>query len=123
MSYQIRFEDLVANDLEDVRNFLERFPDAAPFRTLGKIMDEIVKLSDWPNSHPRLDENPLFRKLSVDKYNVLYLVDEERKAVQIQFIYHQSRHIKKVLSRETPTLARSFEYDLEIEEEEEIEFD
>lgn len=117
--YKVRYQDLIAEDLKQIGKFLERFPDAAPFKTVRELIEEIDKLEDLPNSHRRLDENQILRKLNVGKYSVLYQVDDERKAVQVEYIFHQSRDIKRVLARETPTLAKEFELDFAIEEEEE----
>lgn len=123
MAYKIKFQELATEDLKNVRKFLEKFPDANPSRTLREIRDEIRKLKDW-HGHRRFDENPILHKLTVGKYNILYLVDEKQKAVLIEYIFHQSRDIKKVLDREEPTLGYDEpEPDFEIDdEEEELEF-
>lgn len=111
MKYKVRYQDLIAEDLKQIREFLERFPDTAPSKILNELISEIDGLENWPNSHPRLKENPILRKLTVGKYNVLYQVDEEQRAVFVEYVFHQSRNIKKALNRETPTLAKSFDLD------------
>lgn len=99
MSFKIRYEPRVDEDLELIREFLERFPDASPSRTLKEIVTEIRKLKTWPNSHPHFEDNPRLRKLSVGNYNALYRVDEERK-LSLSSIYVTNPEILKRLSIE-----------------------
>jgi len=100
MSYQIRYNDLIADDLLVIRKYWEEKLKSPPDRILNLILDKIEGLTEFPNIYQRLEDYPALRRMVVEDYIVLYQVDEEREAVKIEYIYHGSRQLKKVLTRE-----------------------
>jgi len=99
MNYTIRFQDLVAGDLQAVRDYWEQELQASPERILNLILEIIDGLKSFPYIYQRLEDYQVLRRIVVEEYIVLYQVDEERKAVKIEYVYHGSRDLKKVLSR------------------------
>ena len=100
MSYKVRFQDQVAGDLKDIRKYWEEELRMSPNRILNLILDKIYTLPAFPFIYQRLEEYQVLRRMVVEDYIVLYQVDEEREAIKIEYIYHGSRDIKKVLTRE-----------------------
>lgn len=97
--YRVEMAERAQQDLRSIvlyiRDALQE-PTTAQ-RMFGKIQEEVQGLCCMPGRHPLWEDEPWhsqgLHKLVVKKYVVLYLVDEQRQAVQIARIFYGGRDI------------------------------
>lgn len=76
-------------------------PEAAD-KLLDKLKEAIVKLSNFPNKHPVIDEEPWraegIRKTVVKNFHIYYWVDDVNNKVQVIAIIYGKRDQMKQLA-------------------------
>lgn len=95
--YSLRLQGDVIEDIENVKIYKGRNSTVAPSRIISKILSRLADLQTMPRAGRVSNYDPDYRQIFVEDYTVFYLVDEERKTIQVDFILHQSRNIAKII--------------------------
>jgi len=70
------------------------------------IFDAIYKLEKMPDSHGRLryieSDDPIFRRVNIWKYVIVFTVDEDTKSVNVVDVSHSSQDPQRLIDRLTP---------------------
>lgn len=120
MPYKIKFTPESEQDLDNIAAYLAEYSDITPLAVIAEIRKNTDLLEKMPRLFPVCEEDQRLRKIVVGDYIVLYSLNDGKRTANIEFVYHGSRDIKRVLTRQEPF---SKEADFEIgEEEEELEF-
>lgn len=101
--YKLKVTPSAEFDLNEIYNYISNdllAPEAAQ-RLMGRIEDSITKLCNFP-FQCELSRNELlgqkgYRKLVIDSYIALYLVDEESKTVIITRVFYGSMDYEKYI--------------------------
>ncbi|MEW5921599.1 MAG: type II toxin-antitoxin system RelE/ParE family toxin [Bacillota bacterium] len=101
--YKLRVTPAAENDLDEIYNYISNSLLAPiPAQNLmDKIENSIKKLCDFPYKC-ELSRNELlgqkgYRKLVVDNYVILYLVDEQSKVVIIARVFYGAMDYEKYI--------------------------
>lgn len=104
--YRVEMTESARQDLRSIVFYIRdvlREPSAAQ-RILSKLQEEAQALCHMPERYPLWEDEPWhslgLHKLVVKKYVVLYLIDEQRQAVQIARIFYGGRDIAAQLQEE-----------------------
>ncbi|GHV83749.1 hypothetical protein AGMMS50212_10890 [Spirochaetia bacterium] len=98
MPYKVKFLDAAVKAYDSIMTYLSQFYPSTPksFRTALKKCEQNLK--DNPYMYPVYDDRPIFRKAVVQKYILLYTVDDENYLVKIHHIipgvWDISKHIE-----------------------------
>jgi len=109
--FKARLQDGATWDIENIQKYKGRRSSVAAPRIIGKILKRLRALETAPYSGRVSEYDPDYREVFVEDYTVLYLVDERREAIYVDFILHQSRNIEYIVK----TGDRSFEVDFDSE--------
>jgi len=96
MSFRIKYMRQALIDLEDIRAILSRYYKGTKKRFFRLLKDKTSNISEHPHMCPVYEYDPDYRRMVVGDYLVFYIVDEERKMVEIHRILHGSQNISKV---------------------------
>ena len=110
--YPVRLQDGIKEDIENIIRFKGWYSSSAPSRIVAKILDCLDDLAFMPYLGHVSDYDSDYRQISVEDYMIFYLVDEEREAIEVHYILHQSRNTERIVK----TGDRSFEPESEVEE-------
>ena len=98
--YTLRYLDTLDSEIVAIEEYMER-QFASPSLVLTPIFDQIERhLPTSPYMYPAYQDDLRYRKMVVEKYLVLYMVNEESQAVEIHHILHGMRNIKQILKAE-----------------------
>ncbi len=94
MSYTLHFTETTVRDLNEAEAYIDHVllnPDATD-ALLDKLDNELQRLTDYPQSHPVIDDPILkaqyIRFIAVNHYLAFYTIDETRHLVYIlRFLY------------------------------------
>lgn len=98
--YEIILTDIANNELEKIYQYIAdtlKEPTAAK-KLMEKIENSILRLEDFPYSCVDVHikpHNKIYKKLVIEKYIVLYRVEETNKQVVIFHIYYAKRDYLK----------------------------
>jgi plasmid stabilization system protein ParE len=70
--------------------FLERVNPQAAERQKNKLLAKVSSLDNNPYRHPLFDTDPdlpEYRKMVIDRYIILYLIDEKNKTVLVDLVW------------------------------------
>ncbi len=95
--YKIRYLPLADLDLMEIDERLRQAPVKASkfFAALDK---QTAQLADMPLMYPAYDDVPLYRKMVVLDYLVFYIVNEQKKRVDIHRIINVRMDVIKHLT-------------------------
>lgn len=103
MIFQVQLTEQAEKDLRGIYEYIA-FRLLSPInaeKQLSRIEAGILSLKDLPERCPRFPKEPWFgmglRRMIVDHYVVLYLVDTEREQVMIVRVLYGSRNIEELL--------------------------
>ena len=96
MKYDIRFTPDFELDLAELEISLFEYPKKAK-RIIEKIDKIILKLVDMPQMYPIYEDFPIFRKIVVEDYLIFYLINEEKKCIEIHRLIYGKMNIKNQL--------------------------
>lgn len=102
MIFEVRLSSSAELDLEEVIEFIARDSKIRAKKWMVEFQGKVESLCEFPLRHMLIPEShemalPL-RSLNHYSHRVIYLVDEERKFVEIVRIYHGAR---KPLSKDS----------------------
>ena len=90
-AYQVYWQAQAIQDLKNIRAYLNEIQ--APIRILGKIVDQAGELCYFPGRFRKISETSDIRCLIVEDYSVFYRMIEEKRLVQILYVWHHSREL------------------------------
>jgi plasmid stabilization system protein ParE len=76
----------------EIAAYLSELSTSATQKFLTKLKEKIEGLSEMPLKFPKIDPHQEYRKMVVDKYVVVYLVDELQSQVIILRVVHGMRN-------------------------------
>ena len=97
MSYTIQFTPEFNLDLMELDFALSEYPRKAE-RIIGKLDNAISHLSDNPEMYAIYEDFPIFRKIVIEDYLAFYVVNEDKRIVEIHRLVYGSRDMKRILS-------------------------
>jgi plasmid stabilization system protein ParE len=95
MAYKISYKAYAERDIWEIANYLSDYSISAAEKFLRTIKANISGLSEMPLRYPKVESNSEYRKMVVDKYVVLYIVEENPKKVLVMRIVHGMRNYKE----------------------------
>jgi len=75
----------------EIADYLSEHPVSAAEKFLRSLKEKIEGLSEMPLRYPKIDSQQEYRKMPVDKYVVVYLVNEQQKQVLVMRVVHGMR--------------------------------
>ena len=97
MSFQLIYMDKALEDLREIKKYLSLFYPHTAERFLDQLEKNTVLLADNPHAFPVYEYRPVYRRLVVSDYLLLYKVDTGRRIVAVHRILHGARNIRKHL--------------------------
>ena len=97
MRYRVRYLPDTIRDREDIRAYLSQYYESTVKKFFSLLKEGIERLKEHPYSCPVYEDDPDYRRLVVGEYLVFYMIDEEKKFVEIHRIFHGSRDISRQL--------------------------
>ena len=101
--YILRSTQLFDNSISDIKEYLESLQkDVKRIKNIIKyIYDKIYSLRTFPYRYPLLGfRNKLeFRKFIIQKYVVLYTIDEQNSIIWLHIIYSCRQHVEDIFDK------------------------
>ena len=92
MTYKIIYKPYAERDIWETADYLSEHSVSAAEMFLRSLKEKIEGLSEMPLRYPKIDSRQEYRKMPVDKYVVVYLVDEHQKQVLVMRVVHGMRN-------------------------------
>ena len=92
MIYKIVYKPYAERDMWEIAAYLSDYSVPTAQNFLKKLKEKIEGLSEMPLRFPKINPHKEYRKMVVDKYVVVYLVDERRNQVLIVRVVHGMRN-------------------------------
>ena len=99
MKYQIKYLPDTVEDRETISTYLSQFYKGTATKFFALLKKKTERLKDFPYSCPQYEDDPDYRRLVVGDYLVFYMVNENKRIVEIHRIFHGSQDIKRQLSK------------------------
>ena len=102
-SFHLKFTAAAYDDLEQIYSYISKklLAEAAADNLLEKIESSIMRLKKFPYSGSLVSDEPLrkrgYRKLIIDNYIVIYLVNEMDKQTVIMRILYGAQNYQNIL--------------------------
>jgi len=97
MKYRVKYLQDTVKDREDIRNYLSQYYKGTANKFFALLKKKIERIKTFPYSCPQYEDDPDYRRLVVGDYLVFYMVNEEKRTVEIHRIFHASRDISQQL--------------------------
>jgi len=94
MKYRIKYFPSSVNDRETIKAYLMQFYPSTARKFFDLLKSKTARLKDFPYSCPKYEDDPDYRVLVVGDYLVFYIVNEDKKAIEIHRIFHGSQDIE-----------------------------
>jgi len=91
MKHKIDWQFTAIDDLDGIETYHEEYSQETATRIIDEITSRVKTLADFPFLGPKINKNSSKRRLTVGNYSIFYEVCEERKLVQILYVWHQAR--------------------------------
>jgi len=82
MKYRQEYISTFYSDITQFVSDLQEYPEKAE-RILSKLDKILLRLVDMPEMYPVYDDVPTFRKIVVEDYLVFYVVDRNKKLIEV----------------------------------------
>ena len=102
-SFHLKFTAAAYDDLEQIYSYISKklLAETAADNLLEKIESSIMRLKKFPYSGSLVSDEPLrkrgYRKLIIDNYIVIYLVNEMDKQTVIMRILYGAQNYQNIL--------------------------
>ena len=96
MNYEIKFTPDFELDLAEMDYNLIEFPQIAK-QIILKIENVLLPLRNMPQIYPVYEDFPIFRKIVIEDYLLFYLIDEDKKQVEIHRLIHVKMDLKNCI--------------------------
>ena len=93
MKYRIAYLPDTVVDRDIIKTYLMQFYPNTAKKFFNLLKAKTARLKDFPYSCPKYEDDPDYRVLVVSDYLVFYMVNEEKKTVEIHRIFHGSQDI------------------------------
>jgi len=93
MKYRIQYLPETVTDREEIRAYLSLYYKSTAKKFFSLLKERIAQLKEIPYSCPVYEDDPDYRRMVVGDYLVFYMVNEEKKTVEIHRIFHGSQDI------------------------------
>ena len=85
------------DDLILIKTYLNQFYPGTTSRFITHLNKRVTQIKDFPFLCPVYEDDTDYRKLVVGDYLVFYMVNEEKRFIEVHRIFHNSRNIKQLL--------------------------
>ena len=92
MTYSIVYRPYAERDIWEIADSMSEYSTAAARKFLQKLQEKIESLSEMPLLYQKISSQQEYRKMVVDKYVVVYYVDEQERQVIIVRVVHGMRN-------------------------------
>ena len=92
MTYSIVYKPYAERDIWEISDSLSDYSVSAAQEFLAKLRKKIAALSEMPHRFQKISSGQEYRKMVVDKYVVIFLVDEHANQVFIMRVVHGMRN-------------------------------
>lgn len=94
MAYKYSFDPVAADEYEDAFKWYEEKSEAAADNLILAVANAITAICENPYRFRNTNEN--LRELTIKKYpyNLIYLIDENKKIIVIISLFHHKRNPK-----------------------------
>ena len=97
MRYRIRYLPDTVADRREIRAYLSQYYASTVAAFFHALKEKTERLKEFPYACPVYEDDPDYRMLVVGDYLVFYMVNEDKKTVEIHRMFHGSRDIKRQL--------------------------
>jgi len=102
--YEVIIGERAIQQIDDIVIYIARnSSELAAEKVYNGINKAIDRLNRMPESHSRLrymeSENPVFRRINVWKYVIVFTVDEDSKIINIMDVSHSSQDPQRLIDR------------------------
>jgi addiction module RelE/StbE family toxin len=94
LAFQVLWMDQALADLRGIRAYLAEFSQQAALRIVTKIVDQADRLAAFPYRCRVVFAQTNIRRLIVEDYSVFYRVSEERRFIQVLYVWHHAKVIQ-----------------------------
>ena len=92
--YFIKINDLASQELDEIYNYIkEDVGEDIAYKQESLIIRRIRQLSVFPNGYPMLESKPPLRSVRAGRYRIFFLVNDDKKTVEVVHIFHSRRDI------------------------------
>ena len=91
MDYKILFSDVALIDFEELLGFIRKDNESAAQRFGDSVLNHIGLLAQFPYLGAPMRVRPGVREMLHTPFRIYYRVYEDRKAIEVIQIWHQSR--------------------------------
>ena len=92
MVYKLVYKPYAERDIWEIAAYLSDYSVSAAQSFLNNLKEKIEALSEMPLRFPKIISHQEYRKMPVDKYVVVYLVDERQNRVLIIRVVYGRRN-------------------------------
>jgi plasmid stabilization system protein ParE len=82
-----------------IHEYLSQYYESTVNNFFALLKTPIAQLKKFPYSCPPYEDDPDYRKLVVGDYLVFYMVNEDKRIVEIHRIFHAVQNIARQLNR------------------------
>jgi plasmid stabilization system protein ParE len=97
MRYSIKYSDFFFSDISAVTDYLSKYSSTASIRFKALLRDRIEKAKAMPLMYAILPYAPRYRHIVIEKYVVVYRVDEEHHRIFMYRLLHGAQDIQSYL--------------------------
>ena len=97
MSYRTTYSDYAKQDAKEIVAYLSQFYASTARNFKAKLAERVNSLKSMPLSCQVYEADPFFLRMVVGDYLLFYSVDEKRKLVTVQRIFHHARDIDRIM--------------------------
>ena len=102
MRYKLNTLAPAAEDIKEIKKYLAGFYQNTAKKFIRLYKQKTYRLRDMPYSCERYTDDPDYRRMVVGDYLVFYMVDDEKRIVDIHRVLHGSRDILRHLAVKPP---------------------
>jgi len=93
VKYRITYLPDTVDDRDIIKAYLEQYYPNTAKKFFSNLKSKTTRLKEFPYSCPKYEYDLDYRVLVVGDYLVFYMVNEEKKTVEIHRIFHGSQDI------------------------------
>jgi len=92
MAYSIVYKAYAERDIWEIADYLSDYSMPAAVKFLQKVKSRIESLTEMPLMCSKINQHQDYRKMVVDDYVVIYIVNEQAKEILIMRVVHGKRN-------------------------------
>ncbi len=105
MTYRVALSEQAKNDIKEIHFYIakELFSPNGATKLTTRLMDAILSLDRFPESHPVFETasrmSCVLRVMSVGRYRVFFIVDDQKAAVFVIRVLYERRDAERELTK------------------------